>query len=365
MGPNGSHFRSRCDVRPNDAPGRVALTVRPYGEDDRAAWASFVHACPDATFFHRIEWRDIIEHVFGHRTHYLLAQRGVEIVGVLPLAQVKSLLFGHSLVSLPFAVYGGAAVTEEEARVLLHTAAAELARQLQVDYLELRNRLSYEPGWPQQDLFVTFRRSIAPDAEANMLAIPRKQRAMVRKGMQRSLTSEIDADVGRFFDLYADNAHRHGTPPMPKKYFERLQQAFGDACEVMTIVNAEGRPVSGVLSFYFRDEVLPYYAGDVAEARELAANDFKYWELMRRACKRGCRTYDYGRSKRGTGSFDFKTNWGFEPQPLHYEYQLLKREAVPQNNPSNPKYQALIRLWRRLPRRVVNALGPSIVRNLG
>ena len=157
--------------------------------------------------------------VFGHRTHYLLARRGVEIVGVLPLAQVKSLLFGHSLVSLPFAVYGGAAVTDEQARVLLHAAAAELARQLQVDYLELRNRSSYEPGWPQQDLFVTFRRPIAPDAEANMLAIPRKQRAMVRKGMQRGLASEIDADVDRFFDLYADNAHRHGTPPFAEEIF--------------------------------------------------------------------------------------------------------------------------------------------------
>ena len=101
-------------------------------------------------------------------------------------------------------------------------------RQLQVDYLELRNRSSYEPGWPQQDLFVTFRRSIAPDAEANMLAIPRKQRAMVRKGMQRSLASEIDADVGRFSTCM--QITRIGTePPMPKKYFERLQQAFGDA----------------------------------------------------------------------------------------------------------------------------------------
>ena len=123
--------------------------------------------------------------------------------------------------------------------------------------------------------------------------------------------------------------------------------------------------MSGVLSFYFRDEVLPYYAGDVTEARELAANDFKYWELMRRACERGCRTYDYGRSKRGTGSFDFKTNWGFEPQPLHYEYQLLKRDAVPQNNPSNPKYQALDPAVASPAAAVVNALGPSIVRNLG
>jgi FemAB-related protein (PEP-CTERM system-associated) len=342
-----------------------SLVVRSFAQGDRAAWTSFVQACADATFFHRIEWRDIIENVFGHRTCYLLAERGGEITGVLPLAQVKSLLFGHALVSLPFAVYGGAAVTDENARVALHAAAVNLAQRLEADHLELRNRVSLEPAWPRQDLFVTFRKAIQPDADANMQLIPRKQRAMVRKGIQRGLTSEIDAGVDRFFDLYADNAHRHGTPPFPKRYFESLQRAFGDECEVMTVVSAQGRPVSGVLSFYFRDEVLPYYAGDVVDGRELAANDFKYWELMRRACVRGCRVFDYGRSKRGAGSFDFKKNWGFEPQPLHYEYKLFKGSGIPQNNPSNPKYRAVIGLWRRLPRPLVNALGPSIARNLG
>jgi len=332
---------------------------------DRAAWTSFVHTCPDATFFHRIEWRDIIERVFAHRTHYLLAERGGQIAGVLPLAQVKSLLFGHSLVSLPFAVYGGAAVNDESARASLHAAAADLAQELGTDHLELRNRVSSEPSWPQQDLFVTFRKPIAADDDANMQAIPRKQRAMVRKGMQRGLVSEIDPGVDRFFDLYADNAHRHGTPAFPKRYFESLQREFGNACEVMTVVSAEGRPLSGVLSFYFRDEVLPYYAGDIVDARDLAANDFKYWELMRRSSARGCRIFDYGRSKQGAGSFDFKKNWGFTPRPLHYEYKLFKGDTIPQNNPANPKYRAVIGLWRRLPRPLVNAIGPSIVRNLG
>ena len=107
--------------------------------------------------------------------------------------------------------------------------------------------------------------------------------------------------------------HRHGTPPFSLRYFEALRSAFGDACEVMTVRDPQGRPVSGVLSFYFRDEVLPYYAGDLASARDLAANDFKYWELMRRACERGCKIFDYGRSKRDSGSFDFKRNWGFDP----------------------------------------------------
>ena len=247
----------------------------------------------------------------------------------------------------------------------LHAAARRLADELGVDHLELRNRIAREPDWPRQDLYVTFRKEILPDVEANMLAIPRKQRAMVRKGIQRGLRSELDASVDRFFALYADNVHRHGTPAQSKRYFEALQRVFGKDCEVLTVLAPDGRPVSSVLSFYFRDEVLPYYAGDAVAARELAANDFKYWELLRRACERGCRVFDYGRSKRDTGSFDFKKNWGFEPAALHYEYVLRRGHGIPQNNPSNPKYRAMIGLWRRLPVRAANAIGPRIVRGLG
>ena len=342
-----------------------AITVRPSREADRERWDRFVFACSEATFFHRIGWREIYEGVFRHRTHYLLAERSGEIVGVLPLVQLRSLLFGHALVSLPFAVYGGAAVSDPLARTELHAAAVDLGRSLGVEHLELRNRAPAEAEWPRQDLYVTFRKELLPEAEANLLAIPRKQRAMVRKGLQRNLRSEVDADAGRFFELYADNQHRHGTPPHSRRYFEALRRVFGDDCEVLTILSPDGKPVSGVMSFYFRDEVLPYHAGDLLEARELAANDFKYWELMRRACERGIRVFDYGRSKRGTGSFDFKKNWGFEPQPLCYEYRLFHRETVPQNNPNNPKYRRAIDVWRRLPRSVVNTFGPALARHLG
>jgi len=354
-------------VKPDDAPIAASgpLTVRPYREADRAAWTTFVGQCREATFFHRIEWRDIIERVFRHRTHFLLAERAGTICGVLPLARVKSLLFGDSLISLPFAVYGGAAVQDEDCRAALHRSAEALAREANVDHLELRHRAVHEPAWPRQDLYVTFRKEILPDVEANLAAIPRKQRAMVRKGIARGLVSEIDEDVGRFFDLYSDNVHRHGTPPYSRAYFQALKDAFGSDCEVMIVLDAQRKPVSGVMTFHFRDEVLPYYAGDRVEARELAANDFKYWELMRRACERGFRTFDYGRSKCGSGSFDFKKNWGFTPAPLHYEFSLLKRDSIPQNNPANPKYRALIAAWKKLPRSVAEAVGPAIVRNLG
>ncbi|HKY02554.1 MAG TPA: FemAB family XrtA/PEP-CTERM system-associated protein [Burkholderiales bacterium] len=341
------------------------IRVEPLADKESAQWEAFVDRCPEATFFHRIGWKSIMEEVFRHRTHYLVAKRGEEWLGVLPLAENKSLLFGHSLVSLPFCVYGGCASIDPDATRALHRHAEALGRTLGASFLELRNIEQREAAWPQQDLYVTFRKKLEAEDEANMLAIPRKQRAMVRKGIKNDLLSHIDPTTDRFFALYADNVHRHGTPALSRRYFETLMRVFGKDCEVLTVTDAQGMPLSSVLSFYFRDEVLPYYAGDDARARETAANDFKYWELMRRARERGCGVFDYGRSKIGTGSYDFKKNWGFEPAPLHYEYALYKTDGVPQNNPLNPKYRAFIALWRKLPIGVANALGPHIVRSLG
>lgn len=339
--------------------------LAPGDKGQAAAWDDFVLTCPQATFFHRAGWQRILAEVFGHRTHYLFAVDGHRITGVLPLAHVKSLLFGNALTSLPFAVYGGVAAADVASAAALEAEAQALAQRLGVQHLELRHRERRHPDWPEQDLYVTFRKAILPDEEANMLAIPRKQRAMVRKGIKNGLVGTVDPDEDRFFRLYADNVHRHGTPALPRRYFAELQREFGADCELLTVASAEGRPLSSVLSFYFRDEVLPYYAGDDEAARDLAANDFKYWELMRRSCARGLKVFDYGRSKQGTGPYAFKKNWGFEPTPLHYEYRLYKRDAVPQNNPANAKYKLMIETWRRLPLSVANWLGPHIVKSLG
>ena len=344
------------------------LRIKHLDQADAATasrWDMFVDHCSEATFFHRSAWQKIITDVFRHHAYFLYAEDEIGVRGILPLAHVKSRLFGNALVALPFAVYGGIAAVDGEAVAVLENAARELASSLGVDHLEFRNVAPRHPEWPTQDLYVTFRKPILPELEDNMLAIPRKQRAMVRKGIKNELISTVDRNTDRFFALYADNVHRHGTPAMPKKYFDTLLQVFGEDCEILTVSAPDGRPLSSVLSFYFRDEILPYYAGDDESARHLAANDFKYWELMRRACERGIKVFDYGRSKRGTGSFAFKKNWGFEPQSLHYEYCLYKSDTIPQNNPNNPKYRFFIAAWRRMPISVANRLGPYIVRNLG
>jgi FemAB-related protein (PEP-CTERM system-associated) len=355
---------------PNPAnPGRAdasegRLRVRLAADSDRKRWDGFVARCADATFFHQFGWRGVVETGLGHRTWFLLAERGEAIEGVLPLAEVRSILFGHRLISVPGSVYGGIAAATEGVRKRLTEEACRLAGRLGVEVLELRNRAVQEPTWPRSDLYATFRKEISGDVGANWKAIPRKQRAMIRKGMDAGLKVRQVDGVDAFFPIYATSVRNLGTPVFAKKFFRTLFGEFRAAGEV-SVVSHGSRDVAAVMSFYFRDEVLPYYAGSVGPARALRANDFMYWDLMSRAAERGVRVFDYGRSKQGTGAFDFKKNWGFSPQPLAYEFFLVKAKNVPAINPTNPKYRWLIDAWKRLPLPLANALGPFLARNLG
>ena len=351
-----------------DASSKTATPViKLMQPQDAARWDAFVQTCPEATFFHRAGWQAVIERAFGHKTWFYFAELDGEIQGVLSLCQIKSPLFGHSLGSLPFCVYGGVAACNDAARAALDAAAEELATTLKVGHLEYRTILPAHPdnpAWHGKELYVTFRKAITADDEANMNAIPRKQRAMVRKGIKAGLTGEIDQTIERFFTAYSTSVHRLGTPVFSKKYFRTLKEVFGGDCEIRTIVK-DDQIVAAVMSFFFRDEVIPYYGGGMPAARDYAGNDFMYWNLMQAAAARGYRMFDFGRSKLGTGAYDFKKNWGFEAQPLAYEYRLFASTAVPDNNPLNPKYQMFIKLWRKMPLALANMIGPHIVKDLG
>lgn len=327
-------------------------------------WDEFVENCPDATFFHLSGWKKVIEQAFGHRCHYLYTEQDGNITGILPLVHVNSLLFGNNLVSTAFCVYGGIVATDEQSYHELDDEARRLAERLGVDSLEIRNRDRKNPNWPYKDLYATFRKQLDPDVEKNLLAIPRKQRAMVRKGIEAGLTSTIDADVDRLHQAYSESVRNLGTPVFPKKYFKALKDVFQDRCEVVSIEH-EGRLIASVMNFYFRDEVLPYYGGGTELARELKGNDFMYWEVMRRAVEKGVKVFDYGRSKIGTGSYSFKKNWGFTPEPLFYEFYLVKAKELPDINPLNPKYQLFIAAWKRLPLPISQFIGPFLSKDLG
>lgn len=343
----------------------MTLQVLEFEHGISSLWDDFVTQSGKGTFFHLSGWKQVLEGVFGHRTYFCYAQDEGKIVGVLPLAHIRSRLFGNTLSSLPFCVYGGVVAETQAAEKALREKACNLARTLQVDALELRHINPSEDSWPVKNLYATFRKSIVADQDANLQAIPSKQRTMIRKGIRNELTGELDPGFERIFDVYSESVRNLGTPVFSKNYFKVLRDVFGGQCDVLMVTH-QGRDVAGVLSFYFKDQVLPYYGGSIAEARTIkGVNDFMYWDLMCRAAERGCRLFDFGRSKVDSGPYNFKRNWGFEPEPLHYEYFLVKARAVPEINPNNPKYRKFIQAWKKLPLPVANTIGPFLARSLG
>jgi FemAB-related protein (PEP-CTERM system-associated) len=349
----------------------VTFACKELGDAQAAAWDRFVEATPAATFFHRAGWRTIIARAFGHTPRFLYAERDGAITGILPLAHMKTRLFGNALVSLPFCVYGGPIAVDAESAEALDARARALMTEARASVLELRVRdpaasLPGDGNWETRGdgLYATFRKPFTASDDANLKAIPRKQRAMVRKGIDRGLTSTLDQDVDRLHAIYAESVRNLGTPVFARSYFRALGDVFRDCMDVVT-VNDGGTAIAAVMNFYFRDEVLPYYGGGTRAARDAYANDFMYWEVMRRSAARGLRLFDFGRSKVGTGAFAFKKNWGFEPQPLTYRYHLRPGAEIPDHNPLNPKYRLFIAAWKRLPVPVANLLGPHIVRGIG
>ncbi|MEQ1889845.1 MAG: FemAB family XrtA/PEP-CTERM system-associated protein [Alphaproteobacteria bacterium] len=340
--------------------------IRTLDSASEAAWENFVAICPEATFFHKTGWRRVIEKSFGQKAYYLYAESGGEIQGILPLVHVKSMLFGSGLISTAFTVGGGTAALNEPARRALDLHAQRLCADLGAGHIEYRGVSNVPDGWvARDDLYASFSWEIAAREEDNLKQIPRKQRAVVRKAIEAELACAIETDVNNFFELFSASVHRLGTPVQSKRYFMNLLREFGPHdCDILTI-SAAGQPVSSVLSFYFKDAVLPYFTGGALAARQYGANDLMYWRLMRQARERGYRVFDFGRSKAGTGPYSFKKNWGFTPVPVTHAYYLPDGGPIPNTNPTNPKYELMIKAWQRMPLALANLIGPYIIRGIG
>lgn len=337
---------------------------------EREAIDAYVCGHPDATPFHRPAWSMAVETGCGQRAFVLAAFAGDgTIAGVLPMTEVRSKLFGNALVSSGFAVGGGIlADSNQAARHLVDTALAH-ARANSFQTVELRSGSFAADGWHIDDVtYHGFIRDLAADDDAELLAIPRKQRAEVRKALGFSLDVETGAshrDRDAHYHAYATSVRNLGTPVFPRKLFAAVLDLFGDDADILTIRH-EREPIASVLSLYWRGTVMPFWGGGTADARRWRANDLMYYALMLHARKnKRCTRFDFGRSKAGTGPAAFKRNWGFEPVQLSYAKYALDGAAPRDINPMSAKYRMQVSIWQKLPLPVANLLGPLIARGLG
>jgi FemAB-related protein (PEP-CTERM system-associated) len=340
------------------------LSVKLLQPHDEAHWDQFVDSQEHGTIFHKIAWKRIIASTFDYRPCYLFAEEDGKICGVLPLFHARSIFAGNALISSPFAVYGGILAVDENAEFALFESCKMYARQFGVSYIELRQRFRCHNAELQtrDSLYCTFVKPIYPSPEQCLSALPKEARRMVRKGQKLGLTSRLVTDsIDDFYEIYAASVRHLGTPVFPRRLFENCLQELKNDVDLLLIYH-ENQPVAGVLSFYYRQTVLPYYGGSLPKKNALAPNNFMHWTLMHHAGSRGYTCFDAGRSKRDTGVFDFKRHMGYEPIALPYQYYLINGAALPNNNPMNPKFRLAIEAWRHLPLALTKMLGPKLVK---
>lgn len=343
-----------------DRAGRVEVCELKTGEESE--WDSFVESHPSGTLFHLLRWMRVVERSLGHRTFPLVVRRDNRITGVFPISRVRSRLFGDCLVSTPLAVYGGICAEDRASHDALLQAGNELAKRFQVKYLEMRNRaVTYPVELPGRDLYVTFTLDLTPSPERLMQGLPRDTRYAIRKSQKSGLEWTEDLSLDEFYEIYAQSVHRLGTPVFSRGMFECLREQFPRQCRLFGVRKGK-TAIAGVLCLYFKDQVLPYYGGALAEFYKDSPNNFMYWSLIEQSSREGCRGFDFGRSKKGTGSFLFKSAWNMQVTELPYRYQLVRAKEVPQMSPVDKKFAGPVSMWKRLPYSWTKILGPRLIR---
>jgi FemAB-related protein (PEP-CTERM system-associated) len=334
-----------------------------YEDEAQDKWDNYVYQHPHGSLFHLSSWKRVIEKAFGFEPRYLVAKSQEGIRGVLPLFLLRNFIQGRVLISTPFAVYGGICASDEKARSELCRVACQMAKEEKVQYLELRERWSHsDPSLHTKQLYATFDRELPSSADLLLQGFPRDTRYMIRKAQKSGLCALGDnQQVHTFYEIYASSVRYLGTPVFAEEFFRIILEEFGPQCEITSVWHGK-QPVAGVLSFRFRDWILPYYAGSLPQGRHLAANNFMYWAVMKQALESGLRFFDFGRSKLGTGAYAFKTQWGMREHPLPYQYYLVRRKNMPNFSPANPRFGVAASFWKRLPLAVTKAIGPTAVR---
>ena len=332
---------------------------------DDIRWDEYVRAHADAHRYHLSAWRRIIESSFGHRTYYLMSSDSNNRVdGILPLARVRSRLFGDFLVSLPYVNYGGACADTGAIHEELVRGAVELAKDQGVRHLELRTETA-SADLQVRCSKVSMRLPLAATPDEMWQALGTKLRNKIKRAERENVHVRFgrEDELDSFYHVFAINMRDLGTPVYTKRLFSSVLRELPDATWIGTVY-LDNEPVAAGFLVGFRDAVEVPWASSLRAVSAMRANTLLYWHLLKFACEKGFRTFDFGRSTPGSGPYDFKRQWGATPVPLHWQYWLSAGNALPQLNPDNPRYQLAVRMWQHLPVPLTRLIGPSIVKNI-
>jgi FemAB-related protein (PEP-CTERM system-associated) len=334
---------------------------------DRTRWNDYVAHSGTASCYHRFEWQDIIEKSFGHATWYYFSENEKgHIDGILPLVQMKSALFGNFMVSLPYFTYGGICADSSSVERSLLDHAITLAGERKAEHIELRHTQRMDSGLPVKTAKVSMQLSLPGSAENLWQSFSSKLRSQVQRAVKEGMYARVGREeaLDDFYGVFSANMRDLGTPVYSRDFFRNILKEFPASAWICTVETRDRIPVAAGFLVGFKGSLEIPWASSLRRYNRFGPNMLLYWSALRFACEKGYQRFDFGRSTPGEGTYKFKAQWGAEPVSLYWHYWLRNGNAVPELNPRNPKYKMAITIWKRLPLRLTNLIGPAIVKNL-
>jgi len=342
------------------------MGIRSYQEEDKKKWEEYVAVSGNATAYHQLGWKHVVETSFGHRTRYLLSEDAEgRIDGILPMVQLNSLLFGNFFVSLPYFNYGGICADQAECAGPLLQEAIRIAREEGAEHLEIRETAPLDGGLPCKLAKVSMRLGLPDSPEALWRSFPSKLKSQVRKPQKEGFSVRVggEEELDSFYRVFSMNMRELGTPVYPKAFFQEIMRAFPQSTSIC-VVRSSAKPVAAGFLVGFKSTMEIPWASSLREYNRLAPNMLLYWSALSFASERGYKVFDFGRSTPGEGTYQFKAQWGATPIPLYWYYWMRESGPLPEINPKNRKYRLAIEIWKRLPLPITQMVGPRIVRNI-
>ncbi|WP_417500840.1 GNAT family N-acetyltransferase [Marinobacter sp.] len=345
----------------------------------------FVAGHPKATPYHNRAWLQATESAYGHTGWLVSVHQNDTLCGVLPLVEVKSPIGVSSLASLPFCDLGGVLANSAEIRELLITEALTLAQAHNIKTLGIREggpalstekdataeqnrqRIEALPGNTKVRMLC----DLPENSEALFKSYKPKLRSQIRKaeknGLRAELRTEADA-VPLFYEVFAQNMHRLGSPVHSLQWFKDLKAAYGDYM-LIGLVFQNDKPVgAGIVLLGGKEACIPW-ASTLEEFNRLAPNMLLYWTLLSHVCDLGYTRFDFGRSTLNEGTYRFKKQWGAQPYELVWTEYRKGAQMPPSADSAGAGISLVSRLrpfiesiWRLLPLPFANWLGPKLRR---
>ena len=341
-----------------------SVTVSLLGHQE-SEWNTYVINHPEASLYHRVDWRNVIQESYGHEHFYFVARDSQhKVVGILPLTRLSSHLFGDFLVTTPYFMLGGALADHHSVEQLLMQHANRYAASLGIDHIEYRDSTPRNELPVREDkvnMILTL-----PDTYTELWAsFTSKLRAQIKRAKREKPEIYLGGKehLDDFHRVYARNMRDLGSPPHSKQFILNIMETFPNNCWVIVIC-LNRRPVAAGMLISHGDTLEIPLASTIREVNPLSINMLMYWEILKFAIQGGFRYFSFGRSTRGSGTYRFKKQWGAQVHQLYWHYGLVKRGELPMLSPANPKYAMLINIWKRMPVKLTKWMGPRIVKNI-